>query len=58
MSSVFPARVVHREKSGQCFRSLPGFKDYVVKKKHIEPTSSMCSGKDGGKVKGVFASRN
>lgn len=40
VSSGLPARVVHRKKSGRCFRSRAGFKDYMVKKKHIEPTSS------------------
>lgn len=54
---MFPARVVHR-KSGQDFRSLAGLKNYMVKEKHIEPTSSVRGGRDGGKLKAVFSSRN
>lgn len=41
MSPVVPATVVPRRESGQCFRALAGFKDYMVKEKHIEPTKSI-----------------
>lgn len=58
MSSEFPARVVHKKKSGQCFRSFAGFKDYMIKEKHIEPRSRMWGGRDGGKVIVVFFNRN
>lgn len=58
VSSVFPARVVPRKKSGQYFNSLAGFKDYMGKEKHTKPTSSTWGNRNGVKVKAVFSSRN
>lgn len=40
-SLVVPATAVPGRESGQCFRALAEFKDYMVKEKRIEPTSSL-----------------
>jgi len=41
-SLVVPATAAPGRESGQCFRALAGFKDYLVKEKHTKLTNSKC----------------